>query len=301
MIAWDDQRIFLAVLEEGSLSGAARRLGLSHPTVRSRIDVLEHQLGTVLFVRSGTGLAPTDTALSLRDAARAMALASDLFVRQASAPEGGVAGTVRLSVSDFMGGEVVPEMLVALREAYPGLRVELVLDNRPADLLAQEVDVAVRAYAPTQGALVARRVGRSAVGLYASPAYLARRGVPVRASDLGQHDLIGPDRSSADWAVVARLGDGVPQDRFVLCSDSHPAQIAAARAGVGIAAVQVVVGDRDPSLVRVLPDTTVTTLDIWLVMHETLSRTPRVRAVFDTLGAAFARLTAHQAVAGSGL
>ncbi len=155
-VAWDDQRIFLAVLEEGSLSAAARRLGLSHPTVRSRIEALERALGAVLFTRSVNGLTPTETAQALRAPARAMAMASDLFVRQASGAGGAVAGTVRISVPEFMGVEVVPSMLARLRQAHPGIRIELSLSNAPADLLAQEVDVAVRAVTPKQEALVAR-------------------------------------------------------------------------------------------------------------------------------------------------
>ena len=177
-VAWDDQRIFLAVLEEGSLSAAARRLGLSHPTVRSRIEALERALGTVLFTRSVNGLAPTETAEALRDPARAMAMASDLFVRQASSAAGEVAGTVRISVPEFMGIEVLPAMLARLRAAHPAIRVEMALSNAPADLLAQEVDVAVRTVAPKQEALVARKVAAIALGLFASRGYLDRRGSP---------------------------------------------------------------------------------------------------------------------------
>ncbi|WP_244648439.1 LysR family transcriptional regulator [Neoaquamicrobium sediminum] len=175
MVGWDDQRIFLAVLEEGSLSAAARRLGLSHPTVRSRIETLEQQLGTVLFTRSVNGLTPTETAEALREPARAMAMASEFFVRQASASGGEASGTVRISVPDFMGIEVIPAMLARLREAHPAIRIELSLSNLPADLLAQEVDVAVRTVAPKQDALVARKVAAIPLGFFASPSYVERR------------------------------------------------------------------------------------------------------------------------------
>ncbi|WP_010139331.1 LysR family transcriptional regulator [Oceanicola sp. S124] len=280
-ISWDDQRIFLAILEEGSLSGAARRLGLSHPTVRARLDGLERALDTVLFTRSASGLTPTAAALSLREPARAMAMASELFVRQASGPEGGVAGTVRISVPDLMGIEVVPQMLTALRQAHPALRIELELSNRPANLLAQEVDVAVRTVAPTQAALVARRVAEIPLGFFAARDYIARRGMPLTPEDLALHDLIGPDRAAADLAMVARLAvfGGLPG--FALACDNHPAHLAAARAGLGIAATQVPVGARDPQLVRVLPDLELERLPVWIEMHENLARLPRVRAVFD--------------------
>ena len=286
-VGWDDQRIFLAVLEEGSLSAAARRLGLSHPTVRSRIEALETALGTVLFTRSVNGLTPTETAEALRASARAMAMASELFVRQASASSGEIAGRVRISVPDFMGIEVVPAMLARLRQEHPAIRIELSLSNAPADLLAQEVDVAVRTVTPKQEALVARKVASIPLGLFASRDYIERRGSPVTLADAANHDLIGPDRNRSDLALVERLGSVLSRDRFVLRTDSHPAQLAAARAGVGIAVSQVPVGEADPNLVRILPDFDVAMLDTWIVTHENLARVPRVRAVFDSLVASF--------------
>lgn len=290
IIGWDDQRIFLAVLEEGSLSAAARRLGLSHPTVRSRIETLERQLGTVLFTRSVNGLTPTETAEALREPARAMAMASDFFVRQASASGGEAAGTVRISVPDLMGVEVIPAMLARLRETHPAIRIELSLSNLPADLLAQEVDVAVRTVAPKQDALVARKVAAIPLGFFASQAYVERRGRPATLAELAEHDVVGPDRSRSDLALVGRLGT-LTRDRFVLRTDSHPAHVAAARAGVGIAVAQVPIGERDPNLVRILPDLDVAVLETWIVTHENLARVPRVRAVFDSLVASFREMS----------
>jgi DNA-binding transcriptional LysR family regulator len=282
-VSWDDQRIFLAVLETGSLSAAARRLGLSHPTVRSRIEALELALGTVLFVRSVTGLSPTETAVALHDAAKTMASASELFVRVASAPTNEVAGTVRLSVSELMGVEVVPPMIRRLLERHPKLVVELSLSNVQADLLAHEVDVAVRTVAPQQEALVAKKVASIPLGLFASPDYLSRQGKPQNLEDLANHVMIGPDRSRADLALAESRGPMFSRDRFVLRSDSHPAQLAAVRAGIGIGVTQAHLGESDPRLVRILPGFTVASLDTWIVTHENLSRVPRVRALFDAL------------------
>lgn len=292
-VSWDDQRIFLAVLEAGSLSGAGRQLGLSHPTVRARIASLEQALGTVLFTRSVNGLVPTDTAATLGETARKMAMASDLFVRQASAGKHEVAGTVRLSVSDVMGIEVIPAMLVGLRAKYPALRIELALSNVQANVLDHEVDVAVRNAVPRQEALVAHKVQAVEIGFYASPEYLARRGAPAHIDELSAHDLIGPDRNQTDLAVAARLGPQL-EHRFVLRSDSHPAQMAAARAGLGIAACQAPLGDADQNLVRVLPDLALATLDVWLVTHENLTKAPAVRAVLDHLSEAFSKRQADR-------
>jgi DNA-binding transcriptional LysR family regulator len=287
-ISWDDQRIFYAVLEAGSLSGAARQLGLSHPTVRARIDNLERDLGAVLFTRSVSGLAPTDVAVTLGDTVRKMVLASELFVRQATAVSGEIAGTVRLSISEVMGLEVIPPMLVTLREKHPSLKIELVLSNRQANILDHEVDIAVRNAVPRQQALVARRVRQVPIGFFAAHAYVARRGLPDRFEDIFSHELVGPDRDQTDLAAVEAIGSQLFKC-FVLRTDSQPAQMAAARAGVGIGAFQVPIGEADTRLVRVLPDFVIDTMDVWLVTHENLAKTPGVRAVLDHLALEFGK------------
>lgn len=286
-ISWDDYRVFLAVLETGSLSAAGRRLGLSHPTVRSRIEGLEIALSTVLFTRSLNGLAPTESAQLMREAARTMANASELLIRQASAPFESIGGAVRISVPEIMGTEILPDMLSVLLERHPKLRVELVLSNTTADVLAREVDLAVRTVAPTQQALMTRKVASMAFGLFASKTYLARMGEPKALADLGQHALIGPDRNLADLALVDATGIEGGREALVLRTDSHSAQIAAARAGVGIVGCQLYLGNRDPSLVRVLADLALPNLDVWTVTHENVAQVPRIRAVLDHLAESF--------------
>nr|WP_319485182.1 LysR family transcriptional regulator [uncultured Cohaesibacter sp.] len=282
MISWDDQRFFLAVLEEGSLSGAARRLGVSQPTVRSRIEALEQTTGVTLFTRSLNGLTPTDHARHLRTSARAMALASEAFLRQASAPPGEIAGTVRLSVPEVMGTEIIPEMLAPLRKAYPLIQIELELSNDAADVLHQEVDLAVRTFAPSQNALVARKVASIPLGFFAREDYLQEHGEPRTLADLKDHATIGPDRNKSDLQLVRSLGLetwALPKIR----TDSHPAQLAAALAGLGIAYLQVPIGRRHPSLRQVLLDIPPYALDTWIVTHEDLRHEPRIRAAFDCL------------------
>jgi DNA-binding transcriptional LysR family regulator len=289
LVAWEDQRAFLAVLEEGSLSAAARRLGVTQPTMRARIEALEHGLGTVLFTRSANGLVPTDQARALGDSARAMARASEAFVRAASAPPGEVAGVVRISVSESVGIAVLPPMLASLRLRHSKLIVEVALSNASADLLEQEVDIAVRMHPPRHDALVAKKIGTIELGLFAHVDYLARRGIPVAAADLATHDFIGPDRARADLQLAATLDAYVSRDQFVLRTDSHPAQLEAARSGLGIAVVQRPIGLADPLLRAVLPSMTIASMDTWIVTHANLRRLPRVSTAFDHLVEAFAR------------
>ncbi|MCJ2081117.1 LysR family transcriptional regulator [Methylobacterium sp. J-090] len=284
--AWDDQRAFLAVLDTGSLSAAARALGLTQPTVRNRIEALERAIDQPLFVRGVNGLAPTPEALRLSEHVRRMAYASEAFRREAAGAASEIAGPVRLSVSDFVGIEVMPPMLASLRERHPRLTVELLLTNVNADLAGQEADIAVRMTRPSQGSLVARHVGRIPLGFFATPAYLARNDAPETIADLLRHALIGPDRAQVDLAILNALSrEAGGPFHFAVRSDSHPAQLAALRAGLGIGVVQIPVGDR--GLVRVLPNRIVHALDTWIVAHEDVRRSARIDALFTHLVAAF--------------
>lgn len=287
LISWDHQRAFLAVLEEGSLSAAARKLGVSQPTIRGWITALETALNTTLFTRSVSGLTPTENARALAESARAMSLASERFLRTATAPPGEIAGAVRLSVSDTMGIEVIPLMLASLRLKHPRIIVELAVTNKPADLLGQEVDIAVRNFPPEQAALVAKKIGAIPLGFFASVDYLDRRGWPRTISELMEHDLIGPDRHANDKQMGSTAMSGLSAASYVLRTDSHPARIAAARAGLGITVAQVPIGLHDSRLRRVLPEATVMKLDVWIVTHEDLRKVAKIRAVFDHLVATF--------------
>lgn len=287
ILDWNDQRAFLAVIETGSLSAAARRLGVAQATVRTRIESLEAVLDTVLFTRSVNGLVPTDRALALIEPARAMANASAAFVRTASADSGEVAGVVRISVSEFVGVQVLPAMLKPLRQQHPQLVLEIDLSNASAAILDREADIAVRMHQPQQGSLIARKVASIKLGLYAHHEYLQTHGEPTSPGELANHDWIGPDRASNDLDLVTKILPDASRQRCVIRTDSHPMQLAAARAGLGIAAIQCVSGDAEPELRRVLPDMTIATLGTWIVTHANLRNVPKVRVVMDHLAECF--------------
>lgn len=280
-IDWEQQRAFLAVLETGSLSGAARRLNLAQPTVRTRIEALEAALGTPLFTRSPGGLTPTERGLALHEHARAMALASDAFVRTASAAPDEVAGTVRVTASEVIAVEALPPILAMLARQYPRLVIELSPSNRNEDVLRREADVAVRMVPPRQEALVARRIGAVPLGVHAHPDYLAGRPFPTRYAELAGHRLIGPERDSPMLRAVQAAGFPVNIGELGFRSDSDHAQLAAIRAGLGIGICQVPIGRRE-GLVRLLPDFQLD-LETWVVCHEDLRGLARVRTVFDAL------------------
>ncbi|AVQ08647.1 TPA: LysR family transcriptional regulator [Xanthomonas vasicola pv. zeae] len=299
-ISWELYRSFLAVLEEGSLSAAARALGLTQPTVGRHVAALEELLAVPLFVRSQTGLLPTDAAQALRLHARAMADMAAALQRAAGRHGDALQGTVRISASEVVGAEILPPILAALRNAHAQLRRELVLSNRVQDLLHREADVAVRMIRPQQDLLVARRVGEIAIGLHAHPDYVDRHGVPQRPDDLAQHALVGFD---TDTPFLRSARKGFPfweHAAFALRADSDLAQLALIRAGCGIGFCQAALARRTPRLLPVLPQQVGVALDVWVTMHQDLRASAACSAVFAALAAGLAaHCAAPEAGAGS--
>lgn len=284
---WALYRTLLAVLDEGSLSAAARQLGLTQPTVARHVDALEAALGADLFVRSQRGLDPTDLAQSLRPHAQVMATTAAALLRTASGTLGTVAGTVRISASDVVGVEHLPPILAQLRRDHPALAIELTLSDRVEDLLVREADIAVRMTEPTQTALLARRLPPVEIAFHAHRDYLARRGTPDSIADLSAHDMIGYDAETPALRAMSARMPQLDHRSFALRTDSNLAQLAAIRAAFGIGLCQTAVAQRDPALVRVLPDIALP-LPLWIVMHEDLKTSARYRAVFDALAAGMA-------------
>jgi DNA-binding transcriptional LysR family regulator len=282
-IGWELYRSFLGVLKEGSLSGAARALGITQPTAGRHIAALEEALGVVLFTRSQVGLMPTEVALALRSYAEAMESTAASLERTATSQGGGVRGVVRVSASDVIGVEVLPPVVAQLRDRHPDLKVELVLTDRVQDLLRREADIAVRMVRPDQEQLVARRVGQIELGLHARKDYLSRRGEPRTIGDLASHSVIGYDQPSIFVRKSEKLVTFFGRDIFSLRTDNNLAQLALIRCGAGIGVCQVPIAKRDGSLKRVMAKEFSLRLETWVTMHEDLRNSPRCRATFDAL------------------
>jgi DNA-binding transcriptional LysR family regulator len=280
---WETFRSFLAVMTEGSLSAAARKLALTQPTIGRHIDQLEAALALSLFSRSQSGLIPTQAARELLPHAQAMASAAEALVRASSGAEAEERGTVRLTASVMIGGVVLPSILAAFREKHPGIAIELVLSDLTQDLLRRDADIAVRMVRPKQEALVAKKIGRIALGLFAHRRYLERHGTPKSFDDISCHSLIGFDRETAAMRALRGLGLTLTRDMFALRCDADLAQLAALRAGFGLGVCQLGIARREPDLVQVLSGAFKYELDMWLVMHKDLRNTRRVRLLFNHL------------------
>jgi DNA-binding transcriptional LysR family regulator len=280
---WHLFRAFLAVVREGSLSSAARVLGTTQPTMGRQVAALEASLGVKLFTRSLDGLSPTEAGLRLIPSAEAMAAAVEAAQRLASGEVDEERGTVRVTASEVIGSEVLPSILAEIHAVHPRISVELALSNRNEDLLRGDADIAVRMVRPTQGALVAKRIGRIDVGLYCHRRYFKGHAVPRRLEDLRQHVLIGYDRDQAYARLLERMGVPFTRDMFAFRSDSDLAQLAALRAGFGIGASQLGIARRDKNLVPVLHSELIYPMEVWLAMHRDLRSSRRIRLMFDHL------------------
>jgi len=289
---WEWYRSFVAVLETGSLSAAGRALGMTQPTIGRHVDSLEAALQLKLFTRSFDGFAPTDAALELKPYAASLAATAAALRRVATSHGDGVRGTVRLTASEIVSSEVLPPILADLRDAHPELVIELVPSNKVENLLRRDADIAVRMVAPSQDALVARRVATIEVGLHAHRRYLERHGTPRTLDELARHALIGWD-TETDY--IRRFQERFPQitrESFALRTDSDVTQLSAIRAGLGVGFCQARLAARDAGMVRLFKSAISLHLETWIAMHADLRDSPRCAVTFAALAdglAAYAR------------
>ncbi|CAM3760012.1 HTH-type transcriptional regulator CysL [Vibrio aerogenes CECT 7868] len=281
-INWELYRSFLWVIQEGSLSAAARASGVTQPTIGRHIAALEKAFNRTLFIRSQGGLVPTREALVLRPHAEAMANSAAALSRAASVDEQQLKGVVRVTASDVIGVEVLPPVLAALRKDYPGVVVELTLSDRVHDLLLHEADIAVRMVRPQQLQLICRSAGCIGLGFYASHDYIARHGMPASEEELQQHSFIGYDQPTAFIRNTLKQFPQLEVPEFHLKTDSNVAQLAMIRAGAGIGICQTPLA-RQSRLVAILPEHFSMHMEAWITMHENLRQNQICRVVFDAL------------------
>jgi DNA-binding transcriptional LysR family regulator len=280
---WALWRSFSAVVANGSLSAAARELGISQPTVGRHIETLEHNLGLALFERTLTGLKPNSAALRIFEpvAQAQAALAEATMMAEGAQAEYG--GTVRITASIMISHYVLPRLLLPIRDRYPGIALEIVPADSTENLLLREADIAIRMFRPTQLELVTRHLGDIPIVPAAHQSYLDRRGTPKTALDLASHDLIGLDRSDLIIAHSQKLGLPLRRDQFVLRTDDQASQWELMRAGLGIGFAQANLLRLTPSMVELMVDLSIPPLEVWLTTHRELFTSHRIRAIYDAL------------------
>ena len=286
---WTLVQAFVAVADHGSLSGGAKALKSSQPTMSRHIAELERQLGVHLFDRTGRGLELTPAGTDLLAHAHAMQEAAGRFSLTAGGKAEAIAGPVRITASEIVSSFVMPDVLVALRRAEPEIDIELVPSDRTENLLQREADIAVRMYRPTQADVITRRVGDLKLGAFASDAYLAKRGMPQSFEGIAAHDVIGYDKSDQMIDGFKQAGYPVERDFFSFRCDDQVVCWQMVLAGYGIGFNQLNIGMDTPGITRLLPEIPLPALPVWLTAHAELKTSRRVRRVYDFLAGALAK------------
>jgi DNA-binding transcriptional LysR family regulator len=280
---WDDTRIFLAVERERTLRGAARTLNLDQATVGRRIAALERTLGATLFLRTSDGYALTPAGeIALRSAEKMEQFAHEL-VRQTHGVDTRLEGEVRVATTDSLALAFLIPAIGRLHLEHPDVRVLLNASTQVLNLARREADIAVRTMKPENPDLVARRLARWPVGLYASKSYLKRYGEPVAGMAFAGHDLIMYQPHMTRTRSPTLVGEPVHAGRIVSGVNSSLMLRSMIKAGIGIGEVPVFLGERE-GLVRVWPDRTrAEHYEVWLVTHQDLRHTARIKAMIDEI------------------
>jgi DNA-binding transcriptional LysR family regulator len=273
---WNDLRYVLALSRHGSLSATARLLKVNHATVARRIAALEASLGITLFERRARGYVPTPAAAPVLQAAEQIEAPLLRLARLGDARTGAqIAGTVRITCTEGVASHSVAPQLAGLRQRWPGLQIELVVEHRSLSLARREADIAIRWARPKTGELYASKLGAVPYRLYRNPAAVDRNAVAAFDESLAEIP-------ESLWLKSSGLTQAIR-------SNSMIPLVAAARTGACAVLLPEYIGRQYPELVPE-PGKPPVTRELWLVLHRDLRNTPRVRAVADHLASAIRRM-----------
>ena len=280
---WNRVRAFLVTAEEGSLSAAARALGLSQPTLSRQVDALQQELGIVLFERFGRGLELTPAGADLIAHARRMGEGAMALSIAAHGKSDDIAGLVTLSASDLYAGLLLPPILKRLKAIEPSITLRIVADNEASDLLRREADIAIRNFRPKEPDLVARRLPDAGANFFAASAYLREHGPLATPNDWSRPSLITPGEAEGFLDVLGKMGlPAVPSSVAYECT-SYLAMWEMVRQGLGVGIIDTAIGDREADVARAAPGAPDIPFPVWLTAHRDILTNRRMRRVFDFL------------------
>jgi DNA-binding transcriptional LysR family regulator len=280
---WNRARAFLVTAEEGSLSAAARALGMAQPTLGRQVDALEEELGVILFERVGRGFTLTPSGLELLDHVRAMGNAANRVSLAAAGQSQTIEGRVIVTTSEIYATMVLPRFVERLRREHPGIELEIVASSAVSDLRRREADIAIRFFQPTEPDLIGRKIKDVPARLYATPAYLDRIGNPRLPYDLRDADFINIDKTGILIKGLNAAGLNLTERNFPIVTEHWLVMWEMVKYGLGIGILDGSIGDTEPLVRRVLPDFSARSTPVWLVTHRELNTSRRVRVVYDLL------------------
>ncbi|SFU85793.1 LysR family transcriptional regulator [Pseudoduganella namucuonensis] len=279
---WDNARIFLAIHRAGTLRGAAAQLDIDQATVGRRLAAMEKALNAKLFLRTPSGYVATPAGDLAASAAEQMEAAADRLQREMQGIDNRLSGAIRVATSDTMAAHFVIDAMRRLHERHPDIRIVLSASTQLSSLTRREADIAIRTVRPTSPELISRHLTRRTLGLYASRAYLEKRGVPAGGNALAGHDIVIYQASVAPRHGEKICGEPVANARVAMEVNTGLMLHEAVRAGLGVGELAIHMAELMPEIVRILPERE-HHYEVYLVMHSDLNRSARVRAAADAI------------------
>jgi DNA-binding transcriptional LysR family regulator len=281
MFDWNDLKYFLAVARTGSTLAAARSLKVNQSMVHRRLQELEKRLGCALTKRHSTGYRLTKLGDRVLAHAAQIEDAISGLERAVSAGAEGLKGAVRLTCPEALAPRLIGAGVIdRFHKRYPEIRVEFVMSDKVLDL-GSEADIAIRAERPRDNALFGRKVADSPWALYASRSYIERCGDVKSPKDLDGHSVVIFTGALNDHQAMRWLRSVAPKARIAARASSLPALLMSVKSGAGLAPIPMIVGENESELVRILTLAADMATPFYLLMHQDLRGTPRVRAFFD--------------------
>lgn len=287
---WNRAQAFLATAEAGSLSAAARQLGLTQPTLSRQVAALEAELDATLFERVGKKLVLTETGMGLLEHARTMGEAANALTLAASGHTQAIEGRVSISASDAYAAYILPDIAERIREEAPQITLVIISRNSLSDLRRREADIAIRHVRPDEDGLVGKLVRESTANFYASQSWLSRNERPKSMADIAQY-LIGFEDTERFAQFMRGIGIPATEDGFRLVSENSVVVWEMVKRGLGISAMMREIAERTTGIVELFPETEAAKVPVWLVTHRELRTSRRIRVVYDILAEELTRLT----------
>ena len=280
---WNQARAFLVTAEEGSLSAAARALGLTQPTLGRQVSALEQTLKVTLFERLGRNLVLTPSGEDLLGHVKAMGLAANQVSLSASGHSQTLEGSVCLSVSEIYAALILPTVIAKLRKTHPKIKIEIVVSNEASDLQRREADIAIRSFRPTQTELIAKKLKDVEASFYATSDYIETLGQINNLQDLQNADFISVGDNVDFIKGLQVFGLNLTESNFVISTENHIVHWEMTKQGLGIGVVPCHIGDAEQQVQRVISDFNEMKFSVWLTTHQELRTSKRIRLVFDFL------------------
>ncbi len=284
---WNRARAFLVTAEEGSLSAAAKALGMAQPTLGRQVDALEEELGVILFERLGRGLSLTPSGHELLSHVRGMGEAASQMSLAATGRSEALEGSICITATEVTAIYDLAPIIAKLRKIHPGVEVEVAASDDSKDLRRREADIAMRNYRPKENDLVARKIGEEVAMLYASADYIEKYGVPNKLRDLRNHKFVGFDGSDEMVKQLSSIGLEISDDNITVRAGNHMVHWELTKAGVGIGIMPERVGDLEPKVRSIMPSFRKMVYPVWLVAHRELHTSRRIRTVFDFIASEY--------------